>query len=184
MGEQNRMTPEGLHAKFFEDENGGVIITNSDNLSTGLRQFGEGLKQLQSMASATFLRAADDAAAAHTALHSSSTLAKGRAAASLRHLPPPLQTRLEGVVCAAEIYRALLYEREAVRVGGGGSENYSRIGDVLTFMSAQPEVMACIDAHRTIEEAYALATAPVPCLHFKHRTTKARRCYFTTRMFT
>jgi hypothetical protein len=73
-----------------------------------------------------------------------------------------------------------LYEREAIRTSGdqeSASENYSRIGDVLTFISRQPDIMACISAHQAIEDAYTLASAPAPSLHFRHGT-RNHCCYF------
>jgi len=155
-------------------------------LSDGLRQFGEGLEQIESKASTIFLNAADNVAIANDVLHSGSVLANGRVIAALRHLPPRVQARFDGMTCAAEIYRLLLYERETSRVAAGAelpaAEAYSRIGDVLNFISAQPDIMACIAAHKTIEDAYALAAVPAPCLHFKHITAKNCLCYFTCKL--
>lgn len=168
-----------MDASLFEDTTTTTTIDHS--LSIGLRQFGEGLEQLQSKGSEIFLRSADDASVACTVLHTSSEIANERAVTALRHLPPTLRQRFDGMMCVAEIYRALLYEREAIRVGAPQpttSENYSRIGDVLTFMAKQPDIMACINAHRTITDAYALAAVPVPCLHFRHHMEKGRRCLF------
>jgi hypothetical protein len=170
--------PKGLSAAYFSEQ----CAPPHDNnlLSDGLRQFGEGLEQLQSRASPVFLSAADNAAAASAVLEASSALSNGRVIAALHHLPPRARGRFDGVICAAEIYRMILYEREAIRiVEGGDAETYSRLCDVLNFISTQPDVVACISAHRTIEEAYALAASAVPCLHFKHHTARNRLCYFT-----
>ena len=96
-------------------------------------------------------------------------------------VPPAIRDRFKTRRCVSEIYRALLYEREAIRTAGSSdpnaSENYSRIGDVLTFISRQPDIMACISAHQAVEDAYALASAPAPSLHFRHGT-RNRCCYF------
>jgi hypothetical protein len=173
--------PNGLLPRFFDD--GSNCHTFSNILADGLRQFGEGLEQIESKASTTFLNAADNAAIANKVLHSNSVSANGRIMAALRHLPPHALARFDGVGCAAEIYKLLLCERESVRTATvGDAETYSRIGDVLTFISAQPDIMACISAHKTIEDAYALATVPAPCLYFKHCTSKSRLCYFTCKL--
>jgi hypothetical protein len=174
------MTPAGLLPSLFC---GSAPIAHSTILEDGLRQFGEGLAQIESKASATFLNAADNAAVANSALHTGSASANGRVLAALRHLPQRVAARFDGKICAAEIYRLLLYEREAVRTAAvEDAETYSRIGDVLTFISAQPDIMATIAAHKTIEDAYALAAVPAPSLHFKHCTAKTRLCYFTCKL--
>jgi hypothetical protein len=172
--------PAGLLPSLFC---GSAPIAYSSILEDGLRQFGEGLEQIESKASATFLNAATNAAAANKVLHSGSVSANGRILAALRHLPQRALARFDGKICAAEIYRLLLYERETVRTAAvEDAETYSRIGDVLNFISAQPDIMATIAAHKTIEDAYALAAVPAPSLHFKHCTAKTRLCYFTCKL--
>ena len=172
--------PAGLLGTLFDDAPK-CHNPYSTILSDGLRQFGEGLEQIESKASTIFLNAADNVAIANDVLHSGSMLANSRVIAALRHLPPRVQERFDGMTCAAEIYRSLLCERETSRVAAA-AEAYSRIGDVLNFISAQPDIMACIAAHKTIEDAYALASVPAPRLHFKHITAKNCMCYFTCKL--
>lgn len=169
--------PTGLLPSLFC---GSTPIAYSSILEDGLRQFGEGLEQIESKASATFLNAATNAAIANNVLHTGSVSANVRIMAALRHLPQRALARFEGKVCAAEIYRLLLYERESY--GVEDAETCSKIGDILKFISAQPDIMASIAAHKTIEDAYALASVPAPSLHFKHCTAKNRLCYFTCKL--
>lgn len=170
------MPPSGLSAVYFEAD---AMQPPPNTLSDGLRQFGEGLLLVESKGGDIFLKMAADVAEAQAVIAEQSVCANVRAQLALRHLPQMILVRLDAAQCAAEIYKALLYEREAIRVADqqNASENYSRIGDVLTFMSKQPDIVACIAAHRTIGDAYSLAAAPAPCLHFRHHTT-SNQCWF------
>lgn len=93
------MPPLGLNAALFEDDDAcisgsaacitGQAGSDSDvaALSTGLRQFGEGLEQLQSKGSEIFLRNADSAAAAAKVLQTS-MISNERTLGALRHVMP------------------------------------------------------------------------------------------------
>lgn len=168
--------------------------TNLRTLSDGLRLFGNNLATLPQAETVAvrFQKAADDVDRAADVLHRFGSLANDRVASAMHHLKhcnEQLFNHLEndGFIrtgCIAEIYGSLLNEREALRINRSGfsrelvSDGYSRLGDVLTFLSNhEMDLMACIIAHRTIQNAYAMAAAPAPGLHYRHRISHKNGCH-------
>jgi hypothetical protein len=179
--------PSRLDAALFEmpssDHDGGLRT-----LSDGLRLFGDNLATLQQAETSALLfqKASEDVIRAADVLHRSGSLANDRAASAMNHLKRHCTISLSSsAMCISEIHSLLLNERETLRTNRSGippdvvSEGYSRMGDVLTFMANhETDLMACIQAHRAIQEAYAMAAAPVPALHYRHRKKRGCKCVF------
>jgi hypothetical protein len=198
--------PRGLSGALFEGllmptEREAVATTSASlsSLAEGLRLFGRGLESIEGAEAGAglFLRQGDAVDRAADDLRRHGAAANERAAAAARFLQPQLQEGLGvinildgGRVCAAELHAALLRERETLRTYRGNvlppqavSDGYSRMGDLLSFMAGQEDIMTCIAAHQTIAGGYAMAAAPAPHLHYRHHRPRQGRCSCTFASF-
>lgn len=173
--------PAGLASDLFERRCACDADDTLRELSRGLRLFGEGLASMVGGEGNAFLSASDAVDAARVTLRLRGAIANERALAAARFVPPPHRPPADG--CASALYERLLRAREQLRVGpdrnsAAASEAYSRLGDVLSFMARQDgDIMACVAAHQTITDAYALMATVVPSLRCAHRT-KRGGCVF------
>jgi hypothetical protein len=117
-----------------------------------------------------------EAEAAATVLRMHSARANSRVRAMMK--TAALQGCLSGctpTACAAELYAFVLRARHDARANSPAV--YQRLGVALTFMDMQPEMRACVDAHRCAERAYACVCALQTGATWRHDATE-RGCTF------